>query len=60
MPHRRVHRTLGLSACDLLGRYALTWNGAGAWDIPERHPLWSQPHRLVRRFRPPKPARAGV
>lgn len=52
-PHRRAHRALGLSACDQLSRYALTWNSGGAWDIPERHPLWSQPHRLVRRFRPP-------
>jgi hypothetical protein len=51
-PHRREHRDLGLSACHLLRRYALTWNGAGLWDIPERHPFWSQPHRLVRRFRP--------
>ena len=53
-PHRRVHRDLRLSACDLLPRYVLAWNSAGGcWDIPDRHPFWSQPHRLVRRFRPP-------
>jgi hypothetical protein len=56
-PHRRAHRELGLSASSLLARYALAWTSAGVWDVPDRHPFWSQPHRLVRRFRPPKPAR---
>ncbi len=54
LPHRRAHRDLGLSACQLLKRFALEWQGSGAWTIPDRHPFWSQAHRYVSRFKPPR------
>ena len=52
LPHRRDHRDLGLSAQQLLKRFALEWQGSGAWTIPPRHPFWSGPPRLVARFKP--------
>ena len=52
LPHRREHRALGLSAERLLRRFALEWQGDGAWRLPPRHPFWTQPQRLVRRFKP--------
>lgn len=57
LPHRREHRELGLSADHLLKRFALEWQGSGAWAIPAGHPFWAMPHRLVGRF---KPARRRV
>jgi hypothetical protein len=52
LPHRRDHRALGLSAQQLLKRFALEWQGNGAWTIPPAHPFWKQPQRLVTRFKP--------
>ena len=60
LPHRRDHRDLGLSASNLLKRFALTWQGSGAWTIPPEHPFWSQPARLVTRFKPLKRRAARV
>ena len=58
LPHRREHRALGLSADQLLRRFALEWQGSGAWSIPPQHPFWKHPQRLVRRFGPPRQRRA--
>jgi hypothetical protein len=52
LPHRREHRDLGLSARQLLKRYALDWQGEGAWAIPAGHPFWTQALRHVGRFKP--------
>jgi hypothetical protein len=52
-PHRREHRAQGLSACELLQRYALEWAGAGIWTIPPAHPFWRAPQRLAGRFKAP-------
>ena len=56
-PHRRDHRDLGLSAQQLLRRFALEWQGNGAWGIPPLHPFWSHPQRLVGRFKPSRRSR---
>lgn len=54
LPHRRMHRDLGLSAGQLLKRFALEWQGDGAWTIPPKHPFWTQAPRHVARFKPPR------
>ncbi len=56
-PHQRAHRDRGLSACQLLKRYALEWAGDGTWTIPASHVFWRRPHRLSARFKAPRPAR---